>query len=43
MGYISLKQASENWNISERRIRRLIQENRIEGATKMSCGSLFCS
>lgn len=35
MGHISLKQASKNWNISERRIRRLIQENRIEGATKI--------
>lgn len=35
MGYISLKQASELWNISERRIRRLIQENRIEGAIKI--------
>ena len=35
MKYISLKQASELWNISERRIRRLIQENRIEGAIKI--------
>lgn len=35
MGYISLKQASELWNISERRIRKLIQENRIEGAIKI--------
>lgn len=35
MGYISLKKASELWNISERRIRRLIQENRIEGAIKI--------
>ncbi len=35
MEYISLKQASELWNISERRIRRLIQENRIEGAIKL--------
>ena len=35
MEYISLKQASELWNISERRIRRLIQENRIEGAIKI--------
>ena len=34
MGYITLKQASEKWNISERRIRRLIQEGRIEGAVK---------
>ena len=35
MGYITLKQAAELWNISERRIRRLIQENRIEGALKI--------
>ena len=35
MEYISLKQASELWTISERRIRRLIQENRIEGAIKI--------
>lgn len=35
MEYISLKQASKLWNISERRIRRLIQENRIEGAIKI--------
>lgn len=35
MAYITLKQASERWNISERRIRRLIQEGRIEGAEKI--------
>lgn len=35
MRYISLKQASELWNISERRIRRLIEENRIDGAVKI--------
>ena len=35
MGYITLKQAAELWNISERRIRRLIQENRINGALKI--------
>ena len=35
MGYITLKQASEKWNISERRIRRLIQEGRIEGSEKI--------
>ena len=35
MGYITLKQATELWNISERRIRRLIQENRIDGAVKI--------
>lgn len=35
MGYITIKQASESWNISERRIRRLIQEKRIDGAVKI--------
>lgn len=35
MNYITLKQASETWNISERRIRRLIQEGRIDGAIKI--------
>lgn len=35
MRYMSLKQASKLWNISERRIRRLIQENRIYGAVKI--------
>ena len=35
MGYITLKQASEKWNISERRIRRLIQEGRVDGAEKI--------
>ena len=35
MRYITLKQAAELWNISERRIRRLIQENRIDGAVKI--------
>lgn len=35
MSYINLKQASEVWNISERRIRRLIEDGRIEGAIKI--------
>ena len=35
MNYLTLKQASEIWQISERRIRRLIQEGRIEGAIKI--------
>ncbi len=35
MPHITIKQASEKWNISERRIRRLIQEGRIEGAEKI--------
>lgn len=35
MNYMSIKKASEIWNVSERRIRRLIQECRIEGAIKI--------
>lgn len=35
MEYITTKEASEKWNISERRIRKLLKENRIEGATKL--------
>lgn len=35
MDYITIKQASELWDISERRIRRLIEEGRIDGATKI--------
>ena len=35
MDYITIKEASELWNISERRIRQLIQDERIEGAVKV--------
>jgi len=35
MDYITIKVASELWNISERRIRQLIQDERIEGAIKV--------
>ncbi|MCL2382666.1 MAG: Fic family protein [Oscillospiraceae bacterium] len=35
MKYITIKEASELWNISERRIRQLIQDERIEGAIKV--------
>ena len=35
MNYITLKQASKIWNISERRIRKLIEDGRIEGAKKI--------
>ena len=31
-----IKEASSKWNISERRIRKLIEEGRIDGATKIS-------
>lgn len=32
---MQIKEASEKWNISERRIRQLIQDGRIEGAEKI--------
>ena len=32
---ITLKEAAEKWGISERRIRILCTEGRVEGATKM--------
>lgn len=32
---MTIREASEKWNISERRIRRLIQEGRINGAKKL--------
>lgn len=35
MEYITTKEAEEKWNISERRIRQLLQEGRIEGAIKV--------
>ena len=35
MNYITIKQASITWGISERRIRQLIQDGRIEGAKKL--------
>lgn len=34
MGYLTAKQFSERWGISERRIIKLCKENRISGATK---------
>ena len=34
-GFITLKQASEEWGISERRIRTLCENGRIEGASKL--------
>lgn len=35
MNYITIKEASELWNISERRIRQLIKDERIEGSIKI--------
>ena len=34
MGYLTAKQFSEKWGISERRIIKLCKESRIEGAIK---------
>ncbi|MEG2175143.1 MAG: DNA-binding protein, partial [Oscillospiraceae bacterium] len=34
MDYISVKAASEKWGISERRIQKLCEENRIDGTLK---------
>lgn len=34
MDYISVKAASEKWGISERRIQKLCEENRIESIEK---------
>ena len=36
MEYISIKETSIKWGISERRIQRLCSEDRIEGAIKFS-------
>lgn len=35
MEYMTTKEAEEKWNISERRIRQLLSEGRIEGAVKV--------
>lgn len=34
MDYMSVKTASEKWGISERRIQKLCEENRIDGTEK---------
>lgn len=36
LNYISVKQAAEKWNISERRIQKLCEENRIDGAVRFA-------
>lgn len=36
MEYMSTKEATDKWNISERRIRKLLQEGRIEGSNKIN-------
>ena len=35
MNFMTIKEASEKWDISERRIRQLIQDGRILGAKKI--------
>ena len=35
MEFLTTKEAVEKWNISERRIRQLLQDGRIEGAVKV--------
>ena len=35
MDYITTKDAVKKWNISERRIRQLLADGRIEGAVKV--------
>ena len=36
MEFMTTKEAAKKWNISERRIRQLLQDGRIEGAVKIS-------
>ena len=36
MEYMSTKQASDKWDISERRIQKLCEENRIPGVIRFS-------
>jgi hypothetical protein len=36
MDYISTKEASEKWGISERRIQKLCEDNRIPGVVRFS-------
>lgn len=36
MDFISVQDAAQKWGISERRIQKLCEENRIDGAVKFS-------
>jgi excisionase family DNA binding protein len=36
MDFISVQEASKKWGISERRIQKLCEENRIQGAVRFS-------
>ena len=40
-GYMTIKDASEKWNIGLRRINTLCNEGRIEGASKVGNVGLF--
>ncbi|WP_246597695.1 helix-turn-helix domain-containing protein [Faecalicatena faecalis] len=35
-GYITASEAAKNWGISERRVQKLCEENRIPGVSKLS-------
>jgi hypothetical protein len=37
MDYISTKEAAEKWGISERRIQKLCEDDRIPGVIRFSC------
>lgn len=34
LNYITVKQAADKWGISERRVQKLCEENRIDGAVR---------
>lgn len=36
MEYITVREAAEKWNITERWVQKLCEENRIEGAVRFS-------
>lgn len=36
MDYMSVKETAKKWNISERRIQKLCEENRISGVVRFS-------
>lgn len=38
MEYMSAPEAANKWDISERRVQKLCEENRIQGVSKLICG-----
>lgn len=36
MEYMTVREAAEKWNITERRVRKLCEENRVKGAVRFS-------